>query len=374
MATAKKQKNGRYQRSVKIGVDGNGKPIRKFFTATTLKEVDALVAEFKRQQEQGMDVANMDMTFSEMGHLWLTQYKCGLSGGSYRRYESVLEKHLNPSIGSMKLRELKPLHLKMVINGLAEKGYSSKTMTEIKQTAAQVLEAAVENDLIHRNVFAKVTVPKTEVEEREPIDEATRKLIVDTCEGHRMGIPALVMLYTGIRKGELLALKWEDVDLEAERLTVNKAAAFHNNSVSIKTPKTKAGIRTVPIPKKIIPLLQKAKDRAESEYVCPSVKGELMTHTAYNVAWNSYLHYLNLKAGGRDASRSRPKVQALKEFSAHQLRHTMASTLYDAGVDVKSAQKFLGHSDIQVTLKIYTHLSEGKEQAAVDALNKHLGA
>ena len=99
-----------------------------------------------------------------------------------------------------------------------------------------------------------------------------------------------------------------------------------------------------------------------------------MTHTAYNVAWNSYLHYLNLKAGGRDASRSRPKVQALKEFSAHQLRHTMASTLYDAGVDVKSAQKFLGHSDVQVTLKIYTHLSEGKEQAAVDALHKNLGA
>ena len=76
---------------------------------------------------------------------------------------------------------------------------------------------------------------------------------------------------------------------------------------------------------------------------------------------------------GRDASRSRPKVQSLKEFSAHQLRHTMAITLYDAGVDVKSAQKFLGHSDIQVTLKIYTHLSEGKEQAAVDALNRHLG-
>ncbi|MFR4000448.1 MAG: phage integrase central domain-containing protein [Christensenellales bacterium] len=180
MATAKKQKNGRYQRSVKIGVDGDGKPIRKFFTATTLKEVDALVVEFKRQQEQGMDVANLDMTFSEMGKLWLTQYKCNLAGGSYRRYESVLEKHLNPNIGSMKLRELKPLHLKMVINGLADKGYSSKTMTEIKQTAAQVLEAAVENDLIHRNVFAKVTVPKTEAEEREPIDEATRKLIFDT--------------------------------------------------------------------------------------------------------------------------------------------------------------------------------------------------
>lgn len=95
--------------------------------------------------------------------------------------------------------------------------------------------------------------------------------------------------------------------------------------------------------------------------------------TAYNSAWNSYLHFLNIKAGGRDASRSNPKVQAIEEFTAHQLRHTYATMLYDAGVDIKSAQKFLGHSNIQVTLKIYTHLSEGKEQAAVDALNEFLG-
>ena len=98
-----------------------------------------------------------------------------------------------------------------------------------------------------------------------------------------------------------------------------------------------------------------------------------MTHVAYVSSWNSYMHFLNIKAGGRDASRSNPKVQALEPFTAHQLRHTYATMLYDAGVDVKSAQKFLGHSDIQVTLKIYTHLSEGKEQAAVDAINKHFG-
>ena len=374
MGKATKQKNGRYQRSVKIGIDANGKPIRKFFTATTLREVDAMVADFKRQQEAGLDVTRADMTFAEMGQLWLTQYKCSLAGGSYRRYESILENHLAPVIGGMKLKDLKPLHLKMLINTMAEKQYSSKTMMEIKQTAAQVMEAAVENDLVHRNVFAKVTVPKTEAEEREPIGETERKLILDTCTGHRMGIPALIMLYTGIRKGELIALTWNDIDLDAERLSVNKAATFHNNTVSIKTPKTKSGLRTVPIPKLIIPMVRATKEAAESEQVCPSVKGELMTHTAYNSAWNSYLHFLNLKAGGRDASRSNPKVQAIEAFTAHQLRHTYATMLYDAGVDIKSAQKFLGHSNIQVTLKIYTHLSEGKEQAAVEALNQFLGA
>lgn len=374
MGSATKQKNDRYQRSVKIDTDENGKPIRKFFTATTLREVDAMVAEFKNQQKQGLNLVNTDMTFAEMGHLWLAQYKCYLSGSSYRRYASIQKNHLNPVMGDKRLQDLKPLHLKTIINGLAEKGYSMNTMAEIKQTAAQVMEAALENDMIIRNVFSKVAVPSAEAPERMPIDEATRRLILETCTEHRMGIPALIMLYTGIRKGELLALKWEDIDLDEERLTVNKAVAYHNNQGTVKTPKTRAGTRSVPIPTVIITLLQKGKREAKSEFVCPSVKGKMMSHTAYHVAWNSYQHFLNLKAGGRVASRSRPKVQAIQPFTSHQLRHTFCSTLYDAGVDVKSAQKFLGHSDIHVTLKIYTHLSVDKEKEAVDTLNGYLVA
>ncbi len=88
---------------------------------------------------------------------------------------------------------------------------------------------------------------------------------------------------------------------------------------------------------------------------------------------SSYLGYLNLKAGGRRGSRSNPKLQVIEEFTAHQLRHTYSSMLYDVGVDPKSAQKFLGHADLQVTLKIYTHLSEEKERGAVEALNRFLG-
>lgn len=178
---------------------------------------------------------------------------------------------------------------------------------------------------------------------------------------------------TGVRRGELLALTWEDVDLEAATLTVNKSAWFDNNRVAVKEPKSKAGVRAVPIPQKIQLILTQQKEKAICPYVCPSTQGKIMTHVAYVNAWNSYLHFLNLKAGGRDRSRISPKVQAMKPFAAHQLRHTYATMLYDAGVDMKSAQKFLGHSDIQVTLKIYTHLSDEKEQVAVDALNQHFG-
>lgn len=371
MPSVTKQKNGRYQRSVKIGDDAAGKPIRKFFTATTLREVNALVAEFKHQQKQGL--SNTDMTFAAMGDIWLEQYKVGIGLTAKKRYTSVLHTHLNPTLGKIKLKELKPLHLRGIVNTLAEQGYSEKTMVEIKQAAAQILDAAVENDYAVRNVFAKVSVPKTGKTERAPIGERERQLIFETCLEHRMGVPALIMLYTGIRKGELLALTWADVDPEAGTIEVNKSAWFDNNRVAVKEPKSKAGFRTVPIPQKIQAILAQQKEKATCPYVCPSTQGKIMTHVAYVNAWNSYLHFLNIKAGGRDRSRVNPKVQALEPFTAHQLRHTYATMLYDAGVDVKSAQKFLGHSDIQVTLKIYTHLSDEKEQSAINALNQHFG-
>ncbi len=97
----------------------------------------------------------------------------------------------------------------------------------------------------------------------------------------------------------------------------------------------------------------------------------MMTNTAWTTSWKSYQHYLNIQAGGRDASRSNPKIVAIEPFTTHQLRHTYATMLYDAGVDVKSAQDFLGHADPTVTMNIYTHLSAKKKEKALDALHQH---
>ena len=88
-------------------------------------------------------------------------------------------------------------------------------------------------------------------------------------------------------------------------------------------------------------------------------------------AWASYLHYLNIEAGGRDASRSRP-VQAIDNITPHMFRHTYATLLYDSGVDIKSAQKFMGHADAAITFDIYTHLSKEQEKKAVQAFNAHM--
>ena len=98
-----------------------------------------------------------------------------------------------------------------------------------------------------------------------------------------------------------------------------------------------------------------------------------MTGSAWSSAWYSYMNHLNLYCGGKNASRSSPRVQAFEKFSAHMLRHTYATMLYDAGVDIKSAQYFLGHASIELTLSIYTHLTPYKVDQAIGSFNAHLG-
>lgn len=97
-----------------------------------------------------------------------------------------------------------------------------------------------------------------------------------------------------------------------------------------------------------------------------------MTDSAFSSAWHSYMNHLNLMYGGKNASRSRPKIEVIKPFTPHMLRHTYATMLYDAGVDIKSAQKFLGHANIEMTLSVYTHLTKFKIDSAIESLNTHI--
>jgi len=181
------------------------------------------------------------------------------------------------------------------------------------------------------------------------------------------------MLYAGLRQGEVLALNWEDIDFDNRVIHITKSREVLSNTPSIKKPKTKAGYRDVPIPDILYDALILV--RKNKGLVCPDTKGRLMSGAAYKSAWNSFMNHLNVIAGGQKACGPKhPHIQVLDRITAHMLRHTYATILFDAGVDVKSAQKFLGHADIEVTLSIYTHLSKFKEEKAIQALNNHLSS
>lgn len=365
----KKRTDNRYKKSVTVGRNPDGTPNRKYVYGKTIKEVEQKAAELQKQLREGTLIADDHVQFIDIAHKWVDIAHPDIMPHTRKSYHTMIDRHLTP-LHAIELKKLKPMHLQSVLNSMYEKGLSDHTMRDAKIIASAILDFAMDNDLLFRNVFARVSVPKRGRAKRQPISEEQKALILRTWQGHRMGPAVLVMLLCGLRRGEIIALTWNDVDFESRTVSVTKAATFGQNQAVIKSPKTEAGNRVVPFPAELVPVLRQAKQYG-SLYVCPAADGGMMTNTAWTTSWNSYQHYLNIQAGGRDASRSHPKVVAIAPFTAHQLRHTYATMLYDAGVDVKSAQGFLGHADPSVTMNIYTHLSSQKKEKALEALQQH---
>lgn len=388
-AKAKKRADGLYSVQIVVGTNANGTPKRKTFYGHTIKEVEAKKAEYQEKLRNGTLVSNEKATFGEVAAVWLI-YKRGQLGEKglrqYNHYQSIIDNQLQP-LQQRKIKELKPVDLDMILAEYAQKGQAKKTLIYYKQTASQVLDYAVENDYAYRNVFAKVKIPAAPETERQPLTDEQIRLVTDSWEGHRAGPGALLMLYCGLRRGELVPLTWSDIDLSNKTVSINKSVMVsceeNNKDKFVVKPgaKTEAGSRVVDIPDCIIPALRQAKASAESMLVFPGADGGLLTNQGYKRLWESYMHYLNICAGGKDKKRIAdqdgkpafsPALQVIEPFTAHQLRHTYATLLYDAGVDTKSAQKLMGHASIEMTLKIYTHLSQRKKADSIGKLNEFL--
>ena len=365
----KKRADKRYKKSITVGRNPDGTPLRKYVYGKTIKEVEQKAAEVQKQLREGTLSADEHVRFIDIAHKWVDVAHPDIMPHTRRSYHTMIDRHLTP-LHSMELKKLKPMHLQTVLNSMYEKNLSDHTVKDAKIIASAILDFAMDNDLLFRNVFARVTVPKRGKAKRQPITDDQRSLILRTWQGHRMGVAVLVMLLCGLRRGEMIALTWNDVDFEHQTISVTKAATFSHNQPDLKSPKTEAGKRIVPFPSELLPVLREARLRG-SLYVCPAADGNMMSNTAWTTSWNSYMHYLNIQAGGRDASRSNPKIVAVDRFTAHQLRHTYATMLYDVGVDVKTAQDLLGHADPSVTMNIYTHLSSKKKEKALNALHQH---
>lgn len=180
------------------------------------------------------------------------------------------------------------------------------------------------------------------------------------------------MLYAGLRKGEVTALQWSDIDFNNKTISVTKSYNFKTNK--IKSPKTQAGIRTVHVPENLLEFLQSTPKK--SIYVVTSASGNIMTDIAWRRLWNSYMTDLDIKYGKRTKKISKfdPQKGAIiiKTFTPHQLRHTYCTILYNAGVDVLTAQYLMGHSDAKTTLAIYTHLQKKQKDKSINKLNEFL--
>jgi integrase len=193
---------------------------------------------------------------------------------------------------------------------------------------------------------------------------------------YRAGRWAMLMLYAGLRRGEALALRWDDIDWEHNIIHVRRAVHFEGNCPVLGTTKTDTSVRDVPM----FPVLRRCLQMhdANEVYVCSSASGKLVTDAVWKSSWqafnNAMSNLLNGEQAVRPGRRSDLDAPDRKTFCvrAHDLRHTFCSLLYDAGVDVLTAQKFMGHSSPEITMRIYTHLSADKHESDIDKATAYL--
>lgn len=375
MSKMKQRADGRYQMQIYLGeVDGK----RKYKTVygKTQKEVKEKANEIKSQKNRGIDILAQSTTFISISEKWLELKKMEISMHNYETYKGYL-KHFQP-VWDAEISKITTADLQAIINNLAElnpntqKPTSKSSLTRFKLIASMVFEFAIENRIIEFNPAKYIKIPKSAPkEERRALTKEEQQWVVNT--PHRCQLAAMIMLFAGLRKGELLALTWSDIDLVNGTIDINKSVEYYGGKFNVKNgAKTESGIRTIEIPEILINFL-KAQEK-KSLIVFPNRNGGILSESSWKRCWNDYLKTLNEKYGNLPVTVSGKKkdIFVIDRFTAHNLRHTYASILYEAGVDVLTAKEFLGHADVQTTLNIYTHLNKDKKKKETSKLNSFL--
>lgn len=384
MPKTKKRADGRYCRQVYIGTDPNtGKRKYKSFYAATIKEADRLVAEYKAAIGRGLDPNAGTKTVEDLLDNLIAVKKAKGVGASWAKTLEIYKNHFAP-IFKMPADQVRSGDVQGVLNELAENGLSHTTLTQIAGTIKAAFDLAIP-EIVQYNPCQKVTVPAGRPKQvRGWLDEERQRWVIDT--PHRAQRAAMLMMLSGLRRGEATALTWADVNLDDRTISVAKSWDFAAGKV--KKPKTAAGERVVHIPQLLADFLREERRRDPSTlYVIHTTAGERMTGQAWRKLWSSYMMELNIKYGyhgkaNKFASREKNGTgeergslpMIIRTFTPHELRHTFCTLLYKAGVDVLTARDQMGHASIQVTQEIYTHLDSRHKAEKMERLDSYLEA
>lgn len=362
MAKYKKRKDGRYATTVTVSYDTNGKRKQRTIYGKTIRELDDKLAEIKSQLNKGIVIDDEGLTVGEWAEQWLNLYKADVEHNTLAMYRNAVDKHIKKALGSLRLSALKTSHVQGLINSLSDK---PRTAEVVKLTMSQMIKQAIVSEYIYKDMMAGVKLPKKQKPQKRALTDIEKKIVTQAELDIKSRAFIDVLYYTGIRRGEALALTVRDVDLKAGELHISKTLIFKGNNSEIKdSPKSDAGNRTIPIPQPLRETLKKYMATLDGVYLFPKQKSaEPMTHGSFVKFWNNIRKQLVIS--DKDGNKISLKDSGI---TPHIFRHTYATSLYYGGVDLKTAQYLLGHSSIQVTMDIYTHLDNSGIKSAAEKL------
>lgn len=375
--------DGRIAVQVYIGRDQDGKRKYKTVYGSTQKEADKKAEQIKLAMHKGIDITAEYDTFGDWAERWIRIKATEVSRSQEASYRSTIS-HINRYISDAAITKIKTIDIQEIINDLSEcnpnthKPASRRTLEIVKNTLSQVFRLAIENRVLDYNPAMALKIPKNApAEKRRALTSEEQNWILNT--EHRAKRSAMIMMYAGLRRGELIPLTWNDIDMDNRTINVNKSVELVGDKFEIKRgTKTEAGVRVVDIPQRLAEFL--ISEKRESIYVCTNAKGGFHTNSSWRRMWESYLAELNIKYGNFSPFEKQPKSKfdpvgipfVIPNITPHWLRHTFATMLYFAGVDILTAKEQLGHSNIKTTLEIYTHLDKQHKRKSMNKLDDFL--
>ncbi len=344
--------------------DGSRKRIS--FYGKTRTEAARKQAEAIASENGGSPLLDFDphkLTVAEYLDEWLRSVRSSISERTYRRYEQTVRCHLSPLLGGAILSKLTPGHVEGCKNAMLRKDLSPGTVDKNLSVLSQALNRAVAWELVSRNPVKAISRPKTQGPGRaRSLSEAEAAALVASVARTRTEALYHVACKLGLRQGELLALKWPDIDLEAGRMTVERSVDTNVTPARFGPTKTGEG-RTIKLPQSVVTVLRAHhKLQLEERVAAP--------------AWQDH-GLVFPKPNGRVGVHSRLSFQLDKDLRAaglpdihfHVLRHTAATLMIRSGMPIRVVADVLGHRDPAVTLRRYAHVLDDMQQSAADMMD-----
>ena len=335
----------------------------------------------------------LNPTVAEYAEKWLTMQSAHISSTTLRGYTNAMNTYIVKPLGQMYMSDVTADDIKMAMVPLAKR--SSHTYATVNMLVKSLFNSAEYSNLITynptRNLVPRGGIPS---KEREPLTDAQTELLLDTVRDLPPYVFVMIGLYAGMRREEILALKWDCVFLDAEVPYISVRRAWHsekNRPVINTRLKTKAAKRDIPIPKCLSECLRTAKESSISEYVIADSEGNPLSYSQFARLWNyitvrstkerTLTRYVNGQAikkkfkpelGQRCVNREELVYCLDFEVTPHQLRHTYITNLIHAGVDPKTVQYLAGHENSKVTMDIYAKVKYNKPEQLSSVVNQAL--
>lgn len=339
---------------------------QKFYTIRgNKKDAEKFLTEKLNELDNGILVDTPKLKYSKYIEIWEDKTFNNLELTTIEGYKSKIKNHIIPKIGNLYLEDIKPLHLQNLYGDLIKEGLSNRSVLSIHRIIHTSLKQAVKWQLVTRNVADCVEPPKAKKYEANFLNDIETNKLLEVAKNSDIYIPIAIAIYTGMRRGEVLGLNWDNVNLEKGYIRVVDNLCAVKNGTIIKRPKTNNGIRTIAISNTLVKILKAHKSKQlknkmllggeyiDNNMVCCYADGRSFNPKRFSAKFHELLEKNNL-----------PIIRF------HDLRHSHASLLVKMGVQPKEISARLGHSNIGITMDLYSHLYEDTDIEVAQMFDK----